>query len=89
MNPPAEFRGDGHAVGARSVWDGANKLGRIRIQDFHLRRVRDVNAPSRFIDGDVVPATRAGNRHFLDDVISDCGAARGAVATKLRIATKQ
>src|ERR1700756_4576218 len=38
----AEFGGDGHAVGARGVWNGAYEGQGIGVQNIHLRGVGDV-----------------------------------------------
>jgi hypothetical protein len=42
----------------------------------------NVDAPSRFIDADIVPATSAGNHHFLDNVISGWWRRRGGHCNK-------
>src|SRR5579871_3287981 len=69
----AEFRRDGDAVDAGSSGNRSDRLERIGIQHFDLRCVRDVDASCVRVDKHVVPASRAREANFLDDVIPSWG----------------
>src|SRR5258705_13717683 len=52
----AEFGGDGHTVGARSVWNGAHQGQRVRIHHVNLGGVSEVDAAGGFVVEEGRPA---------------------------------
>src|SRR5438105_8146784 len=64
-----KLRRDGDAVDAVGLGNRSDDRAPIDVDDFDAIAVRDVEAPGRGIDGNVVPTTRASDVDVTDDVI--------------------
>src|SRR6266851_3665222 len=65
-----ESRGDRGPMDAGSICDRADEFATVRVQNFDLSRMRNVEPPRRTVDRDVIKAAGAANRVMARDLIA-------------------